>query len=199
MTRIAQSKVDSASRDEAIMAIKEALARLGFPVNTDQHLKDTPRRFVDALIEMTTPENFNFTTFEQDEVAGGKFGDTGIVIVRKIPFTSVCAHHLAPFVGTATIAYVPKGKLVGLSKLARTLSFISAGLQVQERIGQEVADYLVEALNPEGVAVILKAEHTCMTIRGARAHGSETITSTLRGVFYTDAQARSELMQLINM
>lgn len=185
-------------RDEAIDYFRLVLDRLGFDLD-DPHLEDTPRRWIDALIEMTSPDHFNMTTFETNVVSGGETGDTGIVIVNNIPFTSLCAHHLAPFVGTGCIAYIPNGRLVGLSKLARMLSYFSTQPQIQERLGQEVADYLCEMIDPIGVAVILKARHGCMENRGAKAHGAETITSCLRGSFYHDPSARSELFTLLKV
>jgi len=121
-----------------------------------------------------------------------------LVIVRDIPLYSVCEHHLLPFVGRAHIAYMPKGgRVVGLSKFARITDCFARRPQVQERLTAQIADFLYENLNPYGVAVIIEAEHLCMTMRGARAAGSKTQTSALRGVMRTDAKSRAEVMALL--
>lgn len=155
------------------------------------HLRETPRRVVAMYREMFFDKPWNFTTFEVE-------GDPGIVIVRDISFTSLCAHHLSPFSGKATIAYIPDRKLVGLSKLPRALGSFAKGPNVQELIGMNTADFLMEKLEPKGVAVIITAEHTCMTIRGAKAHGSITTTSALRGCFLDEPSARAELTALLH-
>lgn len=185
---------------QAELSFREVLDFLDFNVN-DPHMVDTPRRFVKALVEMTTrDEDWNFTMFDGDEAVPGEIGDSGIVLVRDIPFISLCAHHLAVFTGVAHVAYIPQKKIVGLSKLARVVTFFAKKPQVQERLGQEVADYLTTGgLDPLGVAVILRAEHSCMSHRGAMAHGSSTITSCLRGAFYSDPSARAELTALLSL
>jgi GTP cyclohydrolase I len=187
-------------RIAAINHMTFALKYLGVDVQSDD-VKETPRRFVDALIQMTTPKSFAFTTFESDypQARSGHFGDSGIVLVKDIPFVSLCEHHLFPFEGTGQIAYIPQGKIVGLSKLSRTLTYFASGLQVQERLGQQVADFINDELSPIGVAVILKASHSCMSLRGAKAHGATTVTSCLRGAFYSDATARAELEMLLKI
>lgn len=169
---------------------RQVLEDLGFDPDNDPHLKDTPRRFVGMLEELFFDDSWNFTTFDNE-------GDSGIVLVKSIPFRSLCAHHFALFTGVAHVAYVPNKKLVGLSKLARTIESFSKGPNVQEYIGRASADFLVDKLDPTGVAVIIKAEHTCMTERGVQAHGSSTITSSLRGCFEKEASARAELMSLL--
>jgi GTP cyclohydrolase I len=120
-----------------------------------------------------------------------------IVILRDIPFHSMCEHHLMPFIGTANIAYLPDGKVVGVSKLARLVEGLSHRMQVQERLTTQVADLLMEHIKPKGVAVVLKAQHTCMTIRGVRKPGSTMITSALRGIFKTNLASRTEVLSLL--
>ncbi|MGI6249214.1 MAG: GTP cyclohydrolase I FolE [Acutalibacteraceae bacterium] len=122
-----------------------------------------------------------------------------LVIVRDIPLFSVCEHHLIPFMGRAHIAYIPsKGRILGLSKLARIVECFAKRPQLQERLTAQIADFLFEELKPLGVAVVIQAEHLCMTMRGAKAAGSETWTSALRGNFRSDAKTRAEVMALLN-
>lgn len=122
-----------------------------------------------------------------------------LVLVKDIPFYSVCEHHLVPFFGKAHVAYLPKeGRLCGLSKLARIVETVAKRPQLQERITATVADSLMEALNPYGVVVVVEAEHMCMTMRGVKKPGSQTVTSAVRGFFKKDVAARAEVMSLIN-
>lgn len=122
-----------------------------------------------------------------------------MVMVKDIPLYSVCEHHLLPFVGVAHVVYIPrKGKVMGLSKLARIVDMVAKKPQLQERITSEVAEIIMETVNPLGVAVVVEAEHLCMTMRGIKKPGSRTITSALRGNIKTDARTRSEVMALIN-
>lgn len=120
-----------------------------------------------------------------------------LVIVRDIPLYSVCEHHLLPFIGTAHIAYIPKDGIIGLSKFARIVNCFARRPQVQERLTAQIADFLYENLKPYGVAVVIQAEHLCMTMRGARAAGAKTQTSALRGVMRTEAKTRAEVMSLL--
>lgn len=152
-------------------------------------LKETPKRFLKFLINFCTPTEFEYKSFakETDEM----------IIIKRIAFSSLCEHHLAPFSGHGAIAYIPGEKQVGLSKLPRTLQYYSAGLQNQERITKEVADRIEKELKPLGVAVILEASHTCMSIRGAKCHEAMTITSEMRGKFRTETATRAEFMSLI--
>lgn len=117
-----------------------------------------------------------------------------MVMLRDIPFSSMCEHHLMPFIGKAHIAYMPDGKVVGVSKLARVIETLSNRPQVQERLTTQIADLLMEKLNPKGVVVVLFAEHTCMTIRGVKKPGSKMITSALRGIFKSNLATRTEVM-----
>jgi GTP cyclohydrolase I len=120
-----------------------------------------------------------------------------VVLQRDITFESMCEHHLLPFVGKAHIAYMPKGKIVGLSKLARVVELVSKKPQVQERMTEQIADLLANELEPRGVVVILEATHMCMTLRGIRKHGSVTTTSAIRGIFRENPATRSEVLSLI--
>jgi GTP cyclohydrolase I len=121
-----------------------------------------------------------------------------IVLVRDISFTSMCEHHLLPFVGVAHVAYIPHGRVTGLSKLARVVDEVARRPQVQERMTGQIADLVERELDSQGVAVIVSAEHSCMSIRGIRKPGSRTVTSALRGVFKSNASSRAEVMALIN-
>jgi len=122
-----------------------------------------------------------------------------MVMVKDIPIYSICEHHLLPFIGVAHVVYIPrKGKILGLSKLARIVDIIARKPQLQERLGSEVANVIMESINPLGVAVVVEAEHLCMTMRGIKKAGSKTVTSALRGIIKTDARTRAEVMALIN-
>lgn len=152
-------------------------------------LRDTPRRYIKFLEEFLNPPEFNMTTFDSE-------GYDQMIVQKDIPFYSLCEHHLAPFVGKATVAYVPKTQIVGLSKLARTVEMFSRRFQNQERITQQVADYLMDNLDPIGVAVSLSAEHFCMCMRGVKKHGVMTTTSTLKGCFKDNPDTRNEFINL---
>lgn len=120
-----------------------------------------------------------------------------IVLIKDIPFNSLCEHHLLPFYGVAHVAYIPDGRVVGLSKIPRSLDILSSRPQLQERLTIELASTIEQALDPVGVAVILSAEHTCMSTRGVLKHGTQTITSCMLGAFRSDLSARSEVLSLI--
>jgi len=153
-------------------------------------LRDTPKRYIKFLQEFLNPPSFNLTTFTNE-------GGHDMVVQTDIPFYSICEHHLAPFFGTATVAYLPKQRIVGLSKLARTVQHFGCRLQNQERITKQVADLLESALEPEGVAVVLKARHLCMEMRGVKAHPAQTTTSRMVGGFFDNASARSEFFEMV--
>jgi len=158
-------------------------------------LLETPRRVAKMYAEMfeglsKDPAKHLAVTFpeEYDE----------LVLVRDIPFTSMCEHHLLPFTGVAHVGYIPHGRVTGLSKLARVVEEVAKRPQVQERMTQTVADLIERELETTGVAVVIQAEHSCMAIRGVKKHGSSTITSALRGVFKTNQASRSEVLSLIS-
>lgn len=153
-------------------------------------LADTPLRYIKFMHEFTAPVEFELSQFD-----GEQYG--GMVVQSNIPFYSLCEHHMAPFFGTATIAYVPNGKIVGLSKLARTLDKFARQLQNQERITKQVAEYLNEKLSPKGVAVVISAQHMCMSMRGVQKHDTWTTTAEMLGVFKQEA-TRNELYSIIN-
>jgi GTP cyclohydrolase I len=164
------------------------LAALG--VGDSGPLEKTPARMARALEELLTPRTFDMTTFPNDE------GYRQLVIERGISFRSLCEHHLLPFTGRACVAYLPGEKILGLSKLARVVEMFACRPQVQERLTQQVADWLHVQLLPQGVGVVLVAEHLCMTLRGARAEGATTVTSALHGVLLEDHRAREEFFSL---
>jgi len=176
-------------RLRAERAVAELLAALGYPVE-GEHRAKTPQRVASALAEMLTPTAFLPTTFPNDE------GYDELVVARQVPFRSLCEHHLLPFYGVAHVGYLPGDRIVGLSKLARVVEHFAAGLQVQERLTQQVADWLHAHLDARGVGVVVEAEHLCMNLRGVRAHGSITVTSALRGDLRTDARSRDEFLAL---
>lgn len=171
--------VPRVDRQRAEAAISELLHALGRDAAADP-LVDTPRRVVDGLVEMLVPREFAMTTFPNDE----DYSD--LVLVRGIPFTSLCEHHLLPFHGTADVGYLPGDRLVGLSKLARIVDWYARDLQVQERLTVQIADHLEGHLQPAGLGVVLRAEHLCMSMRGALAVGATTETSVFRGEVSTD-------------
>ncbi len=158
-------------------------------------LEETPERFARAMREMTRgyfeePAEHLKRTFRSDS--------DEVVVVRDIPFASLCEHHMLPFSGVVSVAYIPNGLIVGLSKIPRMVRGFAARLQVQERLTSEIGAAMNSALNPKGVAVHIRAAHTCMQLRGARAHG-EMITSAMLGVFRTDPSARAEALTLIGV
>jgi len=154
-------------------------------------LRDTPKRFKHFLDEFLNPEPIDATIFKNE-------GYDEMVIQTKIPFYSICEHHLIPFFGYGSIAYIPDKNIIGLSKLARILDYVSHRLQNQERITVQVADFLNKAIVPKGVGVILNARHLCMEMRGVQKPDVLTTTSCLRGSFKSDHRTRAEFMQLVD-
>jgi GTP cyclohydrolase I len=173
----------------AEVAVRTLLTALGQDPGSD-HLRDTPRRVATAYAEMLTSEAFTLTTFPNDE------GYDELVLARDLPFQSLCENHLLPFSGVAHIGYLPGSRILGLSMLSRVLDRFARGLQVQERLTKQVAGCLQQSLQPKGVAVVLEAEHQCMSLRGVRAHGSHTVTSALHGLLRDNAATRSEFFAL---
>ncbi len=182
------------SREQAEAAVRTLIAWAGDDPRREG-LIETPKRVVDAYGEW-------FAGYEGD--AGAELertfedvqGYDDIVLLRGIDVTSFCEHHMAPFLGKATVAYLPRGKVVGLSKLARVVEVFARRLQTQETLTRQVADAIVEGLNPLGVAVLITAEHQCMSTRGVRHQHVDTVTTTFTGVFKTDAELRSRFMDL---
>lgn len=178
---------------EAQECVRQLLEHLGFDVG-DPGLKDTPRRVVAALQEMTSgyaesPAKHLEVVFDQ------KFDS--IVVLKDTPFISLCEHHLLPFEGKVHIAYLPKNKVVGLSKLARVTDVFAKRLQLQERMTIQIAQTIDECLDPRGVFVIAEATHSCMTCRGPKKTGSVMLTSAVLGVFRDSGDIRSEAMRLM--
>lgn len=178
-----------ADLNEAAVLAARLLEALGVDLS-DPELAATPGRMVRALKEMTTPPGFTPTDFEVVAEPGQ------LILVRDIRFVSVCEHHVLPFTGVAHVGYVPRRRILGLSKVARVVHHCARRLQVQERLTGQIADWMVDSLDPAGVGVLMSAEHTCMTLRGVGATGSRTTTSALRGVLLQDAAARAEFMSL---
>jgi GTP cyclohydrolase I len=175
-------------------AVREILAAIG--ENPDREsLCETPARVARMYAEL-----FCGLTSDPSRHLKKVFTDTydEMVLVRDIAFNSMCEHHLLPFLGKAHVGYLPRGKVTGLSKLARVVEEISRRPQIQERMTQQIADLINAELDPKGVIVILEAEHTCMTIRGIKKPGSLTVTSAVRGLFKTNPASRAEAMALIN-
>jgi GTP cyclohydrolase I len=175
--------------DRAERAVADLLAALGQDPSSAQ-LLETPRRVAATYAELLTPAAFTPTTFPNDE------GYDQLVLVRAIPFRSLCQHHLLPFVGVAHVGYLPADRILGLSKLARVVELFSRRLQLQERLTTQVADWLQAQLEPKGVGVVLEAEHLCMSLRGVRATGARTVTSTLHGLLRSDPRSRQEFFAL---
>lgn len=188
---------DAGAFDEAGVekAVRDLLVAIGEDPNRDG-LRETPARMARAYRELFAglqqrPEDVLQTTFDA--------GHDELVIVKDIPFYSVCEHHLVPFHGEAHVGYIPNatGRITGLSKLARLVDVYARRPQVQERLTSQVADSLMEILEPTGVIVVIEAEHLCMAMRGVRKPGSKTITSAVRGALLRSAASRSEAMSLI--
>jgi GTP cyclohydrolase I len=184
--RIDQPRIAKAVR-EILIAVGEDPDREG--------LKDTPSRVARAYVELMAglsedPRRHLKTVFRE------KYDE--VVLLRDIEFHSLCEHHLLPFTGRAHVAYLPDGKVVGLSKLARLVEGYARRPQVQERLTTQIADALMEELAPIGAACVIEAVHTCMTIRGAKKHGSTMVTSALRGIFKENPASRAEVLSLIH-
>jgi GTP cyclohydrolase IA len=170
-------------------AVADLLAALGQDPS-DEQLLDTPRRVAASYTELLTPTPFTLTTFPNDE------GYDQLVLAKAIPFSSLCQHHLLPFTGVAHVGYLPAGRILGLSKLARVVELFARRLQLQERLTTQVADWLQVQLEPKGVGVVLEAEHLCMSQRGVRAAGARTVTSALHGLLRSDPRSRQEFFAL---
>lgn len=180
------SRVDLPAAERAA---RELLLALGADMRAEG-LRETPRRVAAAYAELLTPEPFSLTTFPNDD------GYDELVVVRGVPFQSLCMHHLLPFHGVAHVGYLPGERLLGLSKLARVVDHFSRDLQLQERLTTQIADWLQHHLAPKGVGVVLEAEHLCMSLRGVQKAGATTVTSALHGLLRDDGRTREEFLTL---
>lgn len=185
-------KVSDAEMRQAVRTLL-----LGLGEDPDREgLVDTPKRVVSALKFLTSGYHQSL----EDLLNGAIFHEQTheMVLVRDIDLFSSCEHHILPILGKAHVAYIPNGKVIGLSKIARICEMYSRRLQVQERLTAEIAKALEELLQPQGVAVVIEASHMCMVMRGVQKPGAWTLTSSMRGVFKSDAQTRQEFMSLIS-
>nr|WP_205661170.1 GTP cyclohydrolase I FolE [Amycolatopsis vastitatis] len=180
---------DAVDLHAAERAVADLLRALGKDP-ASEHLGDTPRRVAQAYAEMLRPRDFQLTTFPNDE------GYDELVLAKSIPVQSLCEHHLLPFRGVAHVGYLPGERILGLSKLARVVELFARDLQVQERLTKQVADWLQEHLEPKGVGVVIEAEHLCMSLRGVRATGALTVTSSLHGLLREEPKTRQEFFAL---
>jgi GTP cyclohydrolase IA len=175
-------------------AVKEILLAVGEDVEREG-LKKTPTRVANMYAELLSgmhedPKQHLRSVFSEDY--------DEIVLLRDVPFYSICEHHLMPFIGSAHLAYLPSGVILGVSKLARVVDCFARRLQTQERLTGQIADFMMNNLKSRGVAVVLEASHSCMTIRGIKKPGSVMVTSALRGIFRRDPKSRSEIMSLMH-
>jgi GTP cyclohydrolase I len=170
-------------------AARELLLALGADVDGDA-LHETPRRVADAYAELLTPQPFRATTFPNDD------GYDELIVARAIPFHSLCMHHLLPFHGVAHVGYIPGERIIGLSKLGRVVELFARDLQIQERLTTQIAGWLQHELGPQGVGVVLEAEHLCMSLRGVQKLGAKTVTSALHGAVRDDPRTRQEFLAL---
>lgn len=189
------------------LAIKDLLSTIPGENTNREGLLETPDRVARMYDEIfggyeMDPAELLSKTFAVDSVSSTEMGDiykNGIVVVKDIPFYSHCEHHMVPFIGKASVAYIPGERVVGLSKIARLVDGYARRLQIQERMCNEIADALSEYLQPVGVMVVVQAEHLCMAMRGIKKPGASTVTSAIRGVFVNDMAARSECLSLIEL
>ena len=180
-------------QDKIKQAVHEILVSIGEDPSREG-IRETPRRIAEMYAEV-----FRGMSEDPKEVlsVGFEEGHHEMVILKDIPFYSMCEHHLLPFYGMAHIGYIPKGRVVGASKLGRVVEILAKRPQLQERLTTQIADTIVEALQPQGVAVVIEAEHMCMTMRGVKKPGSNIVTSAMRGSFRTRAVTRAEFLSLI--
>ena len=193
-TSTACSYASPVDKERIANAVREILLAVG--ENPDREgLRDTPQRVARMYEEL-----FSGLHSTPADRLTARFTETydELVVLRDIPFNSTCEHHLMPFEGTAGVAYLPDGKVVGISKLARVIDDFAHRPQVQERLTSQIADVIDDVLHPKGVAVVLRATHTCMTCRGVKKAGSVMVTSAVRGRCRSDARTRSEVMSLLH-
>jgi len=187
-------KIKKVDTERIEKAVREILLAVGEDINREG-LKRTPERVGRMYAELLggmreDPKDHLRSVFAEnyDE----------IVLLRDIPFYSICEHHMMPFIGSADVAYLPSGIVLGVSKLARIVDCFARQLQTQERLTYQIADFIMDSLHPLGVAVVLEASHSCMTIRGIKKPGSSMVTSALRGIFMKDPRTRSEILSLMH-
>ncbi len=192
MSEKSEEKVDLARIESAV---REILLAVGEDVQREG-LRGTPGRVAAMYAELLggmqeEPKEHLTAIFREnyDE----------IVLLRDVPFYSICEHHIMPFIGKVHVAYLPDGQVLGVSKLARVVDCFARRLQVQERLTVQIADFLMDNLRPKGVAVVVEASHSCMTIRGIKKPGSVMVTSALRGIFIRDPRSRNEVLRLMNV
>ncbi len=191
MSAANKAKVDT---ERISKAVREILVAVGEDVEREG-IKGTPARVAEMYAELLSgmgedPKQHLKSVFSE------KYDE--IVLLRDVPFYSICEHHLMPFIGSAHVAYLPAGSVLGVSKLARIVDCFARRLQVQERLTDQIADFIMQSLKPKGVAVVLEASHSCMTIRGIKKPGSVMVTSSLRGIFRKDPKSRSEVLSLMH-
>jgi GTP cyclohydrolase I len=188
---IAPSSLDTATTQELY---RELLRRMGEDPTRDG-LQDTPKRMEKSMEFLTRGYDQTVTEVLHNALFDVDYDE--MVIVKDIEFFSMCEHHLLPFFGKAHVAYVPNGKVIGLSKAARLVDVFARRLQVQERLTREIAEAIDEAIHPQGVAVIMEAQHLCMMMRGVEKQHSSTVTSAMLGVFKSQLQTRNEFLTLV--
>ena len=176
------------NNDKLVKNLQEVLKFHGEDIKREG-LLETPQRYLKFLEEFLNPSDFKMTTFKNE-------GYDEMIIETGIPFYSLCEHHMLPFFGTASIAYIPNEKIVGLSKIPRALDKFARKFQNQERITNDVADFLMKELSPSGVAVSISARHLCMEMRGIKKPNTNTTTIAVRGTFKTDAKTREEFLKI---
>jgi len=182
--------VDERKIEQAVLSIIEAIGE----DPTREGMVGTPRRIAEMYAELF----MGIGVDPREELAVGfEEGHHEMVIIKDIPFYSLCEHHLLPFYGMAHIGYIPRGRVVGASKLARVVEILAKRPQIQERLTTQIAETIMETLDPDGVAVVIQAEHMCMTLRGVKKPGSNIITSANRGLFRTRAATRAEFLSLV--
>jgi len=182
--------IDEERIEDAVVSIIEAIGE----DPTREGLIGTPRRIAEMYCELFSGMSVDP---KQELTVGFDEGHHEMVILKDVPFYSLCEHHFLPFYGLAHVGYIPKGRVVGASKLARVVDILAKRPQIQERLTTQIADTILEALNPEGVAVVIQAEHLCMTMRGIKKPGSNIITSATRGLFRRSPLTRSEFLSLV--
>ncbi|HSJ72265.1 MAG TPA: GTP cyclohydrolase I FolE [Acidimicrobiia bacterium] len=181
-----------APRLEAL--IREQLVEIGEDPDREGLMR-TPLRVAKAMDFLTSGYTTSLDEVVNDAIFDAE-GASEMVVVRDVEFYSMCEHHMLPFFGKATVAYLPKGTIIGLSKVARIVDVYARRLQVQERLTNQVADAMIEILDPHGVGVVFEGKHLCMMMRGVQKQDSNMVTSAMRGTFRSDARTRSEFLDL---